>query len=134
MREGSEKGLWSRALGRLAIPSPRFVGREEELLWLLERLEEARQSRGDLVFLAGEAGIGKSRLITELTVRAQQTEIRVLDGKCSMFEAALPYAPFIEAFRGLLHARTPSQISRLLGPHAPEVMSSSPSSPSCFPA
>lgn len=109
-------------LGHLRIPCPRFVGREEELLWLQERLEEARRGRGDLVFLVGEAGIGKSRLLAELTMRAQQGEVRVLDGKCSLFEAALPYAPFIEAFRGLLHARTPSQIAALLGPYAPEVI------------
>lgn len=109
-------------LGHLRIPCPRFVGREEEILWLQERLEEARRGRGDLVFLAGEAGIGKSRLLAELTMRAQQGEVRILDGKCSLFEAALPYAPFIEAFRGLLHARTPSQIVALLGPYAPEVI------------
>ncbi len=122
VRKGSEKGLWSRALGHLSIPCPRFIGREEELLWLQERLEEARRGRGDLVLLAGEAGVGKSRLITEATVRAQQAEIRVLEGKCSLFEAALPYAPFIEAFRGLLHSHTPPQVAALLGPHASEAM------------
>ncbi len=122
VREGSEKGLWNRALGHLSIPCPRFIGREEELLWLQERLEEARRGRGDLVLLAGEAGVGKSRLITEATVRAQQAEIRVLEGKCSLFEASLPYAPFIEAFRGLLHSYTPPQVAALLGPRASEVM------------
>jgi DNA-binding CsgD family transcriptional regulator len=55
-------------------------------------------------------------------MRAQQGEVRVLNGKCSLFEAALPYAPFIEAFRVLLDARTPAQIVALLGPYAPEVM------------
>lgn len=109
-------------LRNLRIPCPRFVGRGEELLWLQERLEEARRGRGGVVFLAGEAGIGKSRLLAELAVRVRQGEVRVLDGKCSLFEAALPYAPFIEAFRGLLHARTPAQIAILLGPYAPEVM------------
>jgi DNA-binding CsgD family transcriptional regulator/tetratricopeptide (TPR) repeat protein len=109
-------------LRNLRIPCPRFVGRGEELLWLQERLEEARQGRGGAVFLAGEAGIGKSRLLAELTMRVRQGEVRVLDGKCSLFEAALPYAPFIEAFRALLHARTPEQIAILLGPYAPEVM------------
>ncbi len=108
-------------LRNLRIPCPRFVGRSEELLWLQERLEEARRGPGGAVFLAGEAGIGKSRLLAELTVRVRQGEVRVLDGKCSLFEAALPYAPFIEAFRGLLHARTPEQIAILLGPYAPEV-------------
>jgi DNA-binding CsgD family transcriptional regulator len=118
----AETGLWSRALGHLKIPCPRFIGRGEELLWLQERLEEARRGRGDLVLLAGEAGVGKSRLITEATVRAQQAEIRVLEGKCSLFEASLPYAPFIEAFRGLLHSYTSPQVAALLGPHSSEVL------------
>ncbi|MGH2360183.1 MAG: ATP-binding protein [bacterium] len=122
MREGSEKDLGNRSLKPLAIPCPRFIGRQEELLWVQERLEEARRGRGDLVLVAGEAGVGKSRLITEAIVRAQQAEIRVLEGKCSLFEAALPYAPFIEAFRGLLHSYTPSQTAALLGPHASEMM------------
>lgn len=122
VQERTEKGLWSRALGSLRIPCPRFVGRERELLWLQERLEGARQGRGDLVVLAGEAGVGKSRLLTELSVRGQQAEIRVLEGKCSLFEAVLPYAPFVEGFRGLLRGRTPSEIAGLLGPYAPEVM------------
>jgi DNA-binding CsgD family transcriptional regulator/tetratricopeptide (TPR) repeat protein len=109
-------------LRNLRIPCPRFVGRGEELLWLQERLEEVRRGRGGVVFLAGEAGVGKSRLLAELTVRLRQSEVRVLDGKCSLFEAALPYAPFIEAFRGFLYARTPEKIAILLGPYAPEVM------------
>ncbi len=74
------------------------------------------------MLLAGEADVGKSRLITEATVQAQRAEVRVLEGKCSLFESALPYAPFIEAFRGLLRARTSSQMAALLGPYAPEVM------------
>jgi predicted ATPase/DNA-binding CsgD family transcriptional regulator len=109
-------------LGHLVIPSPDFVGREEELCWLQDRLEDARRGRGNLIFLAGEAGVGKSRLIAEVATRAQQAGARVLEGKCSFFETALPYAPFIEAFRGLLHACTPSQITALLGPHTSEVV------------
>jgi DNA-binding CsgD family transcriptional regulator len=114
--------MFGLALRHLRIPCPRFIGREEELLWLQERLEEARRGRGDLVLIGGEAGIGKSRLIAELTIRAQQAEIRVLIGRCSLFEAALPYAPFIEAFRGLLANRAPSEVASTLGPYAPELV------------
>ncbi len=122
MLEGTERGPWGQTLRHLRIPCRRFIGRDGELLWLQERLEEAYRGQGELVFLAGEAGVGKSRLLGELTVRGQQAEIRILEGRCSLFEAALPYAPFVEAFRGLLHARTPSEIGALLGSYAPEVM------------
>ena len=114
--------MWGQVIRHLRIPSPRFIGRDDELLWLQERLEEARRGHGDVVFIAGEAGVGKSRLLTELVTRGQQAEIRVLDGKCSLFESALPYAPFIEAFRGLFHNRTPSEIGSLLGAYAAEVI------------
>jgi DNA-binding CsgD family transcriptional regulator len=90
-------------------------------MWLQERLDGARQRQGELVFLAGEAGVGKSRLVSELIVRGQEAEIRVLQGGCSSLEATLPYAPFVEAFRGLVHGRTPSEITALLGPYAAEV-------------
>jgi len=118
----NNKGTWAQTLRDLRVPCPRFIGRKDDLLWLQERLVEARRGQGELILLAGEAGIGKSRLLREAIAQAQQAEIRVLEGKCSLFEAALPYAPFVEAFRGLLHARTPSEIVVLLGPYAPEVM------------
>jgi len=110
-----------QAIGHLQIPSPRFVGREAELLWLQERLEEARRSHGTLVFLAGEAGVGKSRLVRELTIRAREREISVLEGRCSLFDAALPYAPLREALRGIIHARGLEETARLLGPHLLEM-------------
>jgi DNA-binding CsgD family transcriptional regulator len=112
----------AQALRDLRIPCPRFIGRKDDLKWLEERLVAARRGQGDLVLLAGEAGIGKSRLLREVIDRGQQAEVRVLEGKCSLFEAALPYAPFIEAFRGLLHARAFSEIMLLVGPYAPEVI------------
>ena len=118
----SNKGAWAQTLRDLRIPCPRFIGRSDDLLWLQERLLEARRGQGELILLAGEAGIGKSRLLRETIAQAQQAEIRVLEGKCSLFEAALPYAPFVEAFRGFLHACTPSEIMALLGPYASEVM------------
>lgn len=122
MSERAERDLRHQALRQLRIPCPRLIGREEELLWLQERLKEAREGRGDLVFLVGEAGVGKSRLLTELMVQWQHTGILRLEGKCSLFEAHLPYAPLVEAFRGLLRGRTRSAIARLLGPYAPEAM------------
>jgi class 3 adenylate cyclase len=42
-----------------------FVGREEELRFLLSRWESAREGEGQLIMAVGEAGIGKSRLVTE---------------------------------------------------------------------
>jgi len=116
----AEMGI--QAIGHLRIPCPRFVGREAELLWLQERLEEARRSHGAFVFLAGEAGIGKTRLVGELAIRAREREVSVLEGKCSVFDAPLPYAPLREALRGIVHVRGLEETARILGPHISEIM------------
>ena len=50
-----------------------FVGREEELQLLLSRWQQARTGKGQLVLVIGEAGIGKSRLVTEFHRRIGDT-------------------------------------------------------------
>jgi predicted ATPase len=85
------------------VSSPIFVGRAEEL----ERLETARVGATSftpaLVLLGGEAGVGKTRLVTELTARCAADGARVLAGGClPLGEGALPYAPVVEALRTLV--------------------------------
>ena len=46
-----------------------LIGRQEELDLLLRRWQQAREGRGRLVLISGEAGIGKSRLLAELGKR-----------------------------------------------------------------
>jgi DNA-binding CsgD family transcriptional regulator/tetratricopeptide (TPR) repeat protein len=53
------------------------------------------------VLVAGEAGVGKSRLITEFSAGARAGGARVLSGGCVELSFALPYGPFVEAIRGL---------------------------------
>ena len=75
-----------------------MVGREAELAALTNRLDDAQQGRGSLVLVSGEAGIGKSRLLEEVTQRAQSRGFRVLSGY-SLYESLTPYMPFQEALR-----------------------------------
>ena len=53
------------------VLSPVLVGRQEELSQLEDALLSVNRGDGRFVLLAGEAGIGKTRLATELTRRAQ---------------------------------------------------------------
>ena len=72
-------------------------GRERELGTLLRHLADATAGRGRLTLLAGEAGIGKTRLLTELTVEAARRGAQVLSGRTFEGAGALPFHPFTEA-------------------------------------
>jgi DNA-binding CsgD family transcriptional regulator len=106
--------------GRVA--SPTFVGRVEEL----ELLEAARARAADadpaVVLVGGEAGVGKTRLVAELTSRCARHGTRVLAGGCvPVGEGALPYAPIVEALRDLLGDVGVGTVRELVGPSWPEL-------------
>jgi DNA-binding CsgD family transcriptional regulator len=106
--------------GRVA--SPTFVGRVEEL----QTLEAARvrAANGDpaVVLVGGEAGVGKTRLIAELTSRCANDGMRVLAGGCvPVGDGALPYAPIVEALRVLLGDVGVGAVRELVGPSWPEL-------------
>jgi class 3 adenylate cyclase/tetratricopeptide (TPR) repeat protein len=77
-----------------------LVGRERELDVLRSALKEAAAGRGCLVEIAGDAGIGKSRLLQE--VRTLAPEVTSFDVACEPYEASTPYFPFSSLLRGLL--------------------------------
>ena len=84
------------------VVSPVLIRREEPLAALEDALLEARRGRGRLVVVAGEAGIGKTRLSNELVGQARRLGSAVLAGGCSEAELALPYLPFVEAIGNYL--------------------------------
>ncbi|UYM04295.1 helix-turn-helix transcriptional regulator [Solicola gregarius] len=70
-------------------------------------------ARGGAVLLAGDAGVGKTRLLGELVERARDADRCVLVGHCLDFgDSALPYLPFTEVF-GELAASEPEVIAEL---------------------
>src|SRR5579859_523720 len=101
--------------------SPVLIGREHELGLLEDTL--LTSSRGDarVALIAGEAGMGKTRLAEELVVRARKIGFDVLTGACSEAELSLPYLPFVEAIGNYI-ARTDVEALRArLGPSAREL-------------
>jgi DNA-binding CsgD family transcriptional regulator len=79
---------------------PALVGRTEELRLLSEALSAAAACAPALAVVTGDAGMGKTRLVTELGSRAQEAGTCVLVGGCSSFaSASMPYAPLVEALR-----------------------------------
>jgi predicted ATPase len=84
------------------VAPPSLVGRAEELQRLETALAEAADGRGSTVLIAGEAGIGKTRLASELGERAREAGATVLSGRCiDLVGSGLPYLPLVEALRPL---------------------------------
>ncbi|MCW4029189.1 MAG: DUF2791 family P-loop domain-containing protein [Candidatus Bathyarchaeota archaeon] len=79
------------------LADPVLVGRERELSQLQRLLEAALKGRGNTVFVSGEAGAGKTRLVKEFLGQAKKQGIITLCGWC-LSNAAVPYFPFFEAF------------------------------------
>src|SRR5215218_6674990 len=106
--------------GRVA--SPTFVGRVEELQVLEAASRRAADGEPAVVLVGGEAGVGKTRLIAELTSRCARDGTRVLAGGCvPVGDGALPYAPIVEALRALLADLGTSAVRELVGPSWPEL-------------
>jgi DNA-binding SARP family transcriptional activator len=85
-------------------PSPAalpFAGRETELQELQLLWKRAAHGGGGAVFISGEPGIGKTRLVSELALRCEAEGGRVLWGTTS-YPESVPYQPFAEALRGAL--------------------------------
>ncbi|HEX8101775.1 MAG TPA: AAA family ATPase, partial [Solirubrobacteraceae bacterium] len=90
------------------VTSMRLIGREPELAELEAALADAAAGRASLAFVAGESGVGKSRLLGELERRARDRGARVIGGDCvELGEGELPYAPIVAALRPLVRAQDP---------------------------
>lgn len=83
--------------------SPRMIGRQAQLSALEDHLDLVRCGSGRVVFLAGDAGIGKTRLLREFVSRVRaRSDIEVLEGHCYDEDPAVPYGPFVSAIRSFI--------------------------------
>ena len=102
------------------VSSPVFVGRAEELRALEAALAAAGGGTPRTVFLAGESGVGKTRLLTEFSERARAGGARVLTGACiELGDGELPLAPLAGVLRGLGHELDGDALDAVLGPARP---------------
>jgi DNA-binding CsgD family transcriptional regulator/tetratricopeptide (TPR) repeat protein len=95
---------------------PVLVGREGEVRVLLDALDRAADGRGGTLFAVGEAGVGKSRLVREVSRQARSRGLSVLTGRAVSGGVAVALRPLAEAVLGGLrrHARLdPAGLSEL---------------------
>ena len=87
-----------------------FLGRANELRELELTLEAVRTGAGATILLAGEAGMGKTRLAQELARRARDAEFEVLLGRSiDLVGTELPFQPFVDAMRPVGDPPPPAQ-------------------------
>jgi predicted ATPase len=114
------------SLERDRVPSPRpvvtketqLIDRTEEMRLLREATDRAVRGEGGVVFLCGEAGIGKTRLTKELGAYARLLGMQVLYGRCpALFrmDGVPPYVLWIEVIKDYLHSCAPEQLYKVIG-------------------
>ncbi len=85
------------------ISSPRFVGRTSELEAFERLVRRAEEGSGCALMISGEAGIGKSRFLSEIELRLRRAQALVLAGECvEVAEGELAFAPIVAALRPVL--------------------------------
>lgn len=109
--------LAGRGAGELPLPLVElagrgpFVGRDREVARLHEAFVASQEQRR-LVLVAGEAGIGKSRLVAEVSARLHNEGAAVLFGRCDE-EALAPCQPFVEAVDPLIDHAPDAVVERV---------------------
>jgi hypothetical protein len=100
---------------------PIFVGRDAELdrLWALWEQTAAGELR--VASLAGEPGVGKTRLAAELAVQVHEHGSTVLAGRCDE-DLGVPYQPFVTALRHFVDQTPAAELSGRLGRYGGELV------------
>src|SRR5690348_8695735 len=96
-----------------------LTGRQRELHQLWNLFEASATGHTHVVFVSGEPGIGKSRLLQEMAIRAKEVGALVLHGGASEAEGMPPYLPFLEALGSYIRVTPPEQLREQAGSMAP---------------
>jgi ATP/maltotriose-dependent transcriptional regulator MalT len=117
--------------------APNMIGRHEQLRELESYLQAARDGAGQVLFLGGEAGVGKTRLLREFAAVARSRGgTTILEGRCYDEDPAMPYGPFVDAIRVAVRESGPEAVAQACDPWAddlarllPELEAVSPATP-----
>ena len=96
LRERSARGRLEAVADAGLTP---FAGRRRELEFLGTAFESAREGHGQVMFLVGDPGIGKSRLLREFRARLGDQAHNWIEGRCASFGPKTPFLPIADALR-----------------------------------
>jgi DNA-binding CsgD family transcriptional regulator len=102
-------------MGVAGVESVGVVGRGPELAALRAALDEAREGRGGIAMLIGEAGIGKTRVAEELMALARASGASVANGSCYEDDAAASFGPWTQVASQVVSTLGRDQLSDRLG-------------------
>jgi tetratricopeptide (TPR) repeat protein len=118
----------STARQRSVDPQRPFVGRDAELETLQSRLAQGR-----LILLAGDPGIGKTRMVEEFAADAAEAGALVCWGRCWEGDGAPAFWPWIEIVRELVRRAAPETLRAQLGAAAADIAHLVPDLRACMP-
>lgn len=98
-----------------------YVGRAEERSLLRQAVDRAMAGGGGVALIAGEAGLGKTRLVDEIAVEARARGMFIVRGQCYDMEGAPPYVPFVEAVEYGLTVVARDVFRTAMGDAGPEI-------------
>lgn len=93
-----------------SVVCPVLIGRSRHLDSINQVVAEVLAGRGQSAAICGEAGIGKSRLVSEAKTRMGERGAAVLEGSCFEPDATLPYAPIVDMLRSCFASRPPEDV------------------------
>ncbi|HEY6410203.1 MAG TPA: AAA family ATPase, partial [Ktedonobacteraceae bacterium] len=93
------------------ILCPQIIGRTPEFAALGLLVEQAKGGQGHIALIAGEAGIGKSRLVSELKNTAVAQGFLVVQGACFPADITYPYAPLLDLLRSLVASNAKASLT-----------------------
>ncbi len=102
------------------ICSQPLVGRGKEVSFLQEKVDAALEGKGSVVFITGQAGIGKTRLAREIRDYAQAKGCQWLEGNYEK-AVSLPYKAWADVVRSYLYQHEGRSLQSLAGPYAAQV-------------
>jgi DNA-binding CsgD family transcriptional regulator len=110
------------------VVCPVMIGHAAQLDAIRQGIDRAKAGQGQAVLIAGEAGVGKSRLAAEAKTYAAESGFVILEGTCFPQDSACPYAPLLDLLRaqftvGALPTAVVDRFALELAPLLPDLVS-----------